>query len=38
MNTKEWINWIIKYNDWLWEHNWKYRFGSEKWEQWGREK
>lgn len=31
MNTKEWVNWIIKYNDWKWE-NWKWYFVG-KWEQ-----
>jgi len=30
MNTQEKVNWIIKYNDWLWEH-WKYYF-FEDWE------
>lgn len=30
MNTKEWINWVIKHNDQLWEH-WKYYF-FEEWE------
>lgn len=33
MNTKEIVKRVIEYNDWLWEHNWKYYFGLAKWKQ-----